>query len=238
MNQNHKAVLVIGGSGGIGKAIVNRLLDRQLAIVLATYNTTQPPSREGAYWFKLDVMEDWPEKINMKLHSIELAALIYCAGQASSKKTVVDTPDNEWTSLFEVNCLGFIRCYRQLVTTARRCHSRVVVVSSDVTRCQGPQNGPYSVSKMALECVAVTLAKEEAEYGVRVSIIAPSLVDSPMCDRLLRIKGINNKQEYSKNLPWGRLLAPSEVADAVVSLAVDDCWAYASGQVFRLAAEV
>jgi NAD(P)-dependent dehydrogenase (short-subunit alcohol dehydrogenase family) len=83
-----------------------------------------------------------------------------------------------------------------------------------------------------------TLAKEEAYYGVRVNVVAPMLVDSPLGDRILSLKGITDKAALAMTLPWGRLLSVAEVAEAVASVGLDDAWQYATGHVFRLSAIV
>jgi NAD(P)-dependent dehydrogenase (short-subunit alcohol dehydrogenase family) len=151
---------------------------------------------------------------------------------------VVDTTEQEWTTLFHVNCLGFVRAYSALKELARNGKAAVVVLSSDTTRVHRPGNGAYTASKAALEAVVRTLAREEASYGVRINAIAPSLIASPLAERILRAKGVEDIEAYAASQPWGRLLSLDEVADVAVSVALGDGWDYATGQVLRLAAEV
>ena len=72
-------------------------------------------------------------------------------------------------------------------------------------------------------------------YGVRVNVLAPSLVDSPLADHILQLKGVVDRHAYVDMLPQGRMITTLEVAEAAVSMGLDLQWDYANGQVFRLA---
>jgi NAD(P)-dependent dehydrogenase (short-subunit alcohol dehydrogenase family) len=164
----------------------------------------------------------------------ELHALIYCAAVPSSKRSIVDTSEDEWLQTSAVNAAGFVRAYVAAAPALRNGRARVVALGSDATRTVGPQNGPYTASKAALEAICLTLAKEEASFGVRINVLAPSLVDSPLADHILRLKGVSDREAYAARLPWGRMLSTAEVAQSAVSLALDPQWGYASGQTIRL----
>lgn len=232
------AVIVFGGTGAIGSTVVQHLLLRNVRPVLATYRSAPAPHVEGVRWVPFDAAAaGWEGDLRDALAQTDrgLAAMIFSIGIASSKQLVGETTAAEWLDLFATNCLGFVRAYQGVRDTARRCRTRVVVLGSDTTRVLGPGNGAYSASKAALEAVAATLAREEARYGVRVNVLAPSLVDSPLAGHLLRLKGVTDPAAYIGSQPWGRLITLPEVAEAAVSLALDSHWEYASGQVIRLA---
>lgn len=169
------------------------------------------------------------------LKQYNLIAAFFCIGIPSAKKQIVDTKTEEWINLFSVNAVGFVRAYTAIADIVRRSQSRIIVLSSDTTRIMGSQNGPYTASKAALEVIVQTLAKEEAQFGVRLTLLAPSLVDSPLADYILELKGITDKATHNESLPWGRPIAIQEVAEAAVSLALDVQWGYCTGQIFRLA---
>src|SRR5205823_10178522 len=119
-----------------------------------------------------------------------LRTLIYAAGVDSTKRSVVDTPMDEFEQLWKANAMGFVAIWQATAELARVDGASVVVVSSEAARTAGSGNGPYSVSKAALETIALTLAKEEATCGVRVNVVSPSLVASPMAETMLAHKGI------------------------------------------------
>jgi NAD(P)-dependent dehydrogenase (short-subunit alcohol dehydrogenase family) len=95
-------------------------------------------------------------------------------------------------------------------------------------------SGPYTATKAALQSVAVTLAREEAVNGVRVNVLAPSLIRSPMAEEVLRRKGVSDPEAHYRALPWGRPLDADEVAAARLAVALDPPWRYVSGRVIPL----
>ena len=235
-----QTILVIGASGAIGRAIVDVAAEVSGVRVAATYNAHVQSAGRNVHWIHFDVTSHSPHDASQLRGGIQgrLAAVVFCVGIPSTKKFVVDTSEGEWHRLITTNALGFVATYNCLKDLARESHSRVVVLSSDATRTVAPTNGAYTASKAALESIALTLAKEEAGFGVRVNIVAPSLVDSPLADHILALKGVTNRSEYCATLPWGRMLTREEVAATVVSLALDKKWGYLTGQTIRIAASM
>jgi NAD(P)-dependent dehydrogenase (short-subunit alcohol dehydrogenase family) len=236
MNKTNDAVLVFGGTGAIGRGILRSLALRKTGFVLATYQSEEPQENDGTQWLRFQASNgEGCEQIRVVLEQYNLLAAFFCIGIPSTKRQIVDTKTEEWVNLFSVNAVGFVRAYSAIADSARRSQSRIIVLSSDTTRTLGSQNGPYTASKAALEAIVQTLAKEEAQFGVRLTTLAPSLVDSPLADHILELKGITDKDAYDQSLPWGRPIALQEVSEAAVSLALDVQWGYCTGQIFRLA---
>src|SRR6266508_2319602 len=211
--------LLVGGTGAIGTAVVDRLVKRGYAVV-ATYRGQERPVRDGeTTWAGFDAHE--PETAASVADAVRadghpLRAVVYAAGVGSTKRPVVDTPLDEFQQLWQVNALGFVAVWQAIAPVARGQAASVVTISSDAARTAGGGNGPYSASKAALETVALTLAKEEAAHGVRVNVVSPALVASPMAETMLAHKGIADPAGYYRSLPSGRALGIDEVAELVV----------------------
>jgi NAD(P)-dependent dehydrogenase (short-subunit alcohol dehydrogenase family) len=233
--------LVVGGTGAVGAAVVDRLTKRAHA-VLATYRNRERPARDGATtWARFDA--EAPDTAATVAEGVRadghpLRTLIYAAGVGSTKRPVADTPLAEFKQLWQLNALGFVAIWQAVAGIARADAASVVVISSEAARTAGSGNGPYSASKAALESIVLTLAKEEAAHGVRLNVVSPSLVASPMAEAMLAHKGIKAPAEYYATLPFGRALEVGEVAELVLDVAVGEQWRYASGQVLRLAADI
>lgn len=161
--------------------------------------------------------------------------MICCVGVPSSKRRVADTDPDEFDAVFTGNVTSVVRLWQALCSRARDGSAGVVLLGSDTTTTLRAGNGAYSTAKAGLEALSTTLAAEEAEYGVRVNLVAPSLVASPLAESVLALKGVPNVDDYYRGLPWGRPLSPVEVACVVVEIATTPHWRYASGQVVRLA---
>jgi NAD(P)-dependent dehydrogenase (short-subunit alcohol dehydrogenase family) len=79
---------------------------------------------------------------------------------------------------------------------------------------------PYNMGKAALEALALTLAKEERRYGIRVNIVAPGLVETEMGTRLAKaVAGVKDIRELDATMPFGRVCQPEDVANVVRFLA-------------------
>lgn len=233
--------LILGGSGAIGRAILNLLAQRDVGRILATSSRQHSDGADAAMWFTYSALcseshVDLARRISHETDAV--GAMVYCIGAPSSKATVVDTPFDEWERLLRINTLAFVHVYSALKEVLRRGHARVVVISSDTTLRMNAGNGPYTASKCALESICQTLAKEEAEYGVRVNVLAPSLVDSPLAAHVLSLKQVVNVDAYVSALPWRRMLKTSEVAELAVSLMLDKYWDYATGNTYHLGANI
>lgn len=232
--------LVYGGTGAIGGSIVAALADR--VPVVATFCSRQPNRTGLAKWIRYssEDVSSGSSDIAAAISSTgePLRALFYCIGSPSTKAPITETRLDEFVELCFVNALLFVAAYQAVAPAAREGQAGVVLLSSDATASSRRNNGAYTASKAALEAIAVTLAQEEAEHGVRINVLAPSLVESPMGELILGRKGVENSDLYYSSLAWGRALKPEEVGRAAIGLALDDEWRYMSGQVVRLAARV
>jgi NAD(P)-dependent dehydrogenase (short-subunit alcohol dehydrogenase family) len=132
-----------------------------------------------------------------------------------------------WEETFAVNVTGvFLTCRSFLPWMIERGGSVVVIGSMTGKR---PLRGrsPYGASKMALVGLVRTLALEAAPFGVRVNLVSPGLVAGDRIEWVFRAqaeaRGLTVEQvreEFLRQIPTGRLVEPSEVADVVVQLAL------------------
>lgn len=160
-----------------------------------------------------------------------LSILINNAGIASKGRAVIDTDPAELERVMAVHALGPHRLARLCLPLLHQ-HQRsdIVVISSVATLHHVAGGAPYNMGKAAGEALALTLAKEEMQHGVRVNIVAPSLTVSDMGERLARaVTGEADIHHLDAKFPFGRVPLPSDVAAAVVWL-VSDANPYCSGQ--------
>lgn len=229
--------VVAGASGAIGAVVVDALTSAGWA-VLGTYRTKQPEPRTGVLWVPFDgADEKCVDELREALATDPrlLNAVICCIGAPSSKRRIADTEPDEFDAVFTDNVTAVVRLWQTVCERARQGSAGVVLLGSDTTTTLRAGNGAYSAAKAGLEALNVTLAAEEAEHGVRVNMVAPSLVASPLAESVLVRKGVTNVEEYYGALPWGRPLSSAEVAAVAVEIATAPHWRYASGQVVRLA---
>ncbi|MFD7497750.1 SDR family NAD(P)-dependent oxidoreductase [Streptomyces sp. NPDC059832] len=235
--------VVTGASGALGTAIRNRLVSEGWQVV-ATYRTRPPAAgdRNGDIsWVRFDAAEDRSTTdlgAAVDACTGRLRAVFACIGAPSAKKTVTETGISEFESVHHANVLSFVRTWHAVVQRARHDGASVLAVGSDAGLAARPGNGPYTAAKAALASLVITLAKEEQRHGVRVNLLAPSLIDSPLARHVMTLKGVTDPDTHYKQLPWGRPLALDEVAAACIDLATAPHWSYVTGQIYPLGAAV
>ena len=95
-----------------------------------------------------------------------------------------------------------------------------------------PGHIAYNVSKAAVIAFSQNLARDYAPAGVRVNVVCPGEILTPMVESNLAQKGIP-VSDLAAKVPWGRLGSPEEVAALVAFLASDEA-PYLTGSVVEI----
>ena len=161
--------------------------------------------------------------------------LVHNAGIASRGQSVADTDPAELERVMRVHALGPHYLTRLLLPGMRsRARGDVVFISSVATLYYAANGAPYSMGKAAMEALAFTLAKEERRHGIRVNVVAPGLVETEMGRRLVRAtRGIDDLRQLDRQMPFGRVCQPEDVANAVRFL-VSSRASYLTGEVLHV----
>lgn len=206
-----RSVLVVGGSRGIGAAVVRAFLkggDR----VSATHRGSGVP--DGARPVAMDVVDD--ESVDSAFAEVEGAhgapEVVVCNAGVTHDRLLVRMAAAEYTDVVEINQIGVFRVVRRALPAmlkARR--GSIVLVSSAAARAPFAGQANYAASKAALEGFARTAAIEYASRNIRVNVVAPGPTDTDM------VASLPDKQRAHMvaTVPLGRLADPDEVASAV-----------------------
>ena len=238
-----RIALVSGGSRGIGRAIALGLAADGADVAVnyrkdeaAAQATVADIAKLGrrALAYAADVGE-WDQCAAMAervLADFGRVDILVCnAGVASRGQTVVDTDPREPDKLWKTHVYGAWALAKLLVPKMREApRGDVVVISSVATQYLAPNSAPYNMAKVALEALAVTLAKEERHHGIHVNVVAPGLVDTDMGRRLVKgAMGVSDIRTMDTSSAFGHVCTPEEVADAVRFL-VSERAGYLTGQ--------
>lgn len=100
----------------------------------------------------------------------------------------------------------------------------VVLVSSGMSVKGFPSYGAYAATKAAIRSFARTWAAEPTSRGIRVNVLSPGVIDTPILDRQFTTpEELEARTEVFKSLtPLGRLGRPEEMASAISFLASDE----------------
>jgi|TARA_B100000315_G_scaffold251541_1_gene286537 NAD(P)-dependent dehydrogenase (short-subunit alcohol dehydrogenase family) len=87
-------------------------------------------------------------------------------------------------SLFEVNVFGPVALTQAFLPLLRVATGRIIIVGSIAGKISSPIQGPYCMSKYALESFADSLRQELAAERIHVSLIEPGMIDTPMIAKI------------------------------------------------------
>jgi NAD(P)-dependent dehydrogenase (short-subunit alcohol dehydrogenase family) len=238
-----RTALVTGASRGIGKAIALSLAEAGADLAVnyrkdagAADETVREIEAMGrkAKAYAASV-ENWDEDEAMVAEVVAdfggIGILVNNAGIASRGQSVADTDPAEMERVVRIHAFGpHYLCKLAIPHMRQAGRGDIVMISSVATLGMGARGGPYNMGKAAMEALALTLAKEERQNGIRCNIVAPSLTVTEMGRRLTRATtGIEDIHELDARSPFGRVSTPEDVASAVTWL-VSSANPYANGQ--------
>ncbi|MBV8728026.1 MAG: SDR family oxidoreductase [Candidatus Eremiobacteraeota bacterium] len=180
------AVLVTGTSSGIGKAIVEELAAAGFTIFATVRNEVDRSAVEALHTrirgILLDVTDR--ESVAKAAQTVEqcgtpLEGVVNNAGIAIGGPLEY-LPLDELRTQLEVNVIGSLAVTQAFLPQLRAVHGRVIFIGSVAGRIAVPFIGPYSASKFALRAVADALRIELGHSGIRVSLIEPGSVRTPI----------------------------------------------------------
>ena len=217
-----KEILVIGGSSGIGKAVVEKLLANR-EVVHATYN--ENPVNEVNF-HHLDITSD---EYNLDFVPDELHGLVYCPGSINLKPFHRIKPE-EFVADLQLQTIGAIRIIQQVLPNLKAGKGSVVMFSTVAVQQGFNFHSQVAVSKGAIEGLTRSLAAELAPT-VRVNCAAPSLTDTPLAGKLLNSD--QKKEANAERHPLKRIGTSEDIANAVAYLLSDES-SWVTGQVLKV----
>lgn len=206
-----RTALVTGGTAGIGEAIVHRLRDDHIKVLVADVD----PSA--------DLVIDVSSSEQIDSHSEVLKhvdVLVNCAGVVGPNVPLWEIDEKAWKRTLDVNLTGaFLMCRAVVPGMRERGWGRVVNIASIAGKEGNPNLAAYSASKAGLIGLTKSLGKELALDGVLVNAIAPAVIATPM--------NLDTDPEVLAymlaRIPMGRVGTPIEVAELVAWLSSEKC---------------
>jgi NAD(P)-dependent dehydrogenase (short-subunit alcohol dehydrogenase family) len=221
-----KTIVVIGGSSGIGLALVKQLTSQGANIINVSRHQGEALTELAVQHITADVTADISALATLPdlIHGV-----VYCPGTINLKPFSRLT-EEDFLHDWQVNVLGAVRVLQQTIKSLKKAQGASVVLYSTVAARVGMNfHASVAAAKSAVEGLSLSLAAEYAANKIRFNVIAPSLTDTPLASHLL--SSAERREASDKRHPLGRVGTPEEVAAITVFLLSDQS-GWISGQVF------
>ena len=219
-----KSILIIGGSSGIGEALASQLNDGSNQLYLAS-RTEGETAGTNVHYQQIDVLEDFELELPQQLD-----ALVYCPGSINLKP-FHRLKEEDFLADFKVNHIGAVKVIQQALKALKKSENASIVLFSTVAVQTGLSfHSSVASAKGAIEGLGKALAAELAPT-IRVNVIAPSLTDTPLAERLL--SSDDKKKANAERHPLKSIGTAEDMANTARFLLGDDS-RWMTGQVISV----
>ncbi|PLY42118.1 3-oxoacyl-ACP reductase [Janthinobacterium sp. ROICE36] len=227
--QQSSAIIITGGSRGIGQALVRDALAQGRRVATCSRHESafirelraDDPGGEHFFWRALDVADADASKKFVKdvaRHFGSIGGLVNNAG-ISDGQFLSLTPDDMLHRLLSINLEAVIRMTRQVVPYLLRENGGSIISIGSISGKRGFSGlSVYGATKSALEGFSRCLARELGPRAVRVNMVAPGLLSTDM----LAATSQAEQQQIIALTPMGRLGSVDDVTGIVRFLLSDD----------------
>ncbi len=235
-----RRAVVTGGAQGIGRAIVERLMDSGAAVAIWDTNGVELArthaelaGRGRVEPVTVDVTR-W-EQVERAVHITDLALggidiLVCNAGIAGPTVPLVDYPIAEWQRILDIDLTGVFLCLKAVVPQMiARNYGRIVNVASIAGKEGNPNAAAYSAAKAGVIALTKSLGKELASYDIAVNCITPAAARTRIFEQMSE----EHIAYMLSKIPRGRFVEVHEIA-AMVAWLVSAENSFTTGAVFDL----
>lgn len=217
-----KNIVIIGGSKGIGNAILQQQLESNKVYNIS--RNTPELSHPNLKHYSLDVLQDALPEIE-NIHT-----LIYCPGSINLKP-IGSLSIDDFRNDFEINVIGAIKAIQKYLPVLKRGTNPSILLFSTVAAKLGmPFHASIATAKAGLEGLVKSLGAEMASV-VRINAIAPTITETSLSASILRNDRM--RENMIERHPMKGYLKPEEVAD-MADFLISEKAKSISGQIFEM----
>ncbi|SFE44537.1 3-oxoacyl-[acyl-carrier protein] reductase [Lentibacillus persicus] len=243
MTFGNKTIVVAGAGGGMGKAIVETLLNENANVVGCDLNIASLEALEANDQFlgvEGNLLDEETVRTVFKQGKAtfgRIDGLVNAAGVAQNSTPIEQVELKEWYKIIDINMtMTFLTCREAAVYMKEQGSGAIVNIGSvSVTRPR-PGLQSYVASKGAVESFTKALALELADDRINVNILHPGPSDTNMLGQFAQEGADVEKMKatvFKDSVPLGRLIKPEDIARSVKFLLSEDA-GMVTGSVFHV----
>lgn len=222
-----KNYLVIGGSSGIGKALVDTLSAAGNKVYATYCNNPVAPDRSETEYHFLDVRDS---QLALDFLPAHLDGFVYCPGSINLTPFARIKPA-DFELDFQLQVIGAIKVLQAVLPKLKAAERAAIVFFSTVAVQSGFSfHAQVAASKGAIEGLTRSLAAELSP-GIRVNAVAPSITDTPLAAKYLSSE--EKKKANAQRHPLKKIGSAQDIADMTAFLLSDKA-AWITGQVLHV----
>ena len=244
MNVDGQSAIVTGGASGLGEATARLLAEKGAKVAILDLNEErgQAVAKEiGGIYASCDVVDE--ASMQAALDAVKEAhgagrLLVNCAGIAAASRVVGRNGPHDlamFTKIITVNLIGTFNATRLFAVDASQLDPMedgergAVVMTASVAAFEGQiGQAAYAASKGGVRSMTLPIAREFANFGIRVCTIAPGILLTPMMDELPEEAQVS----LAGSVPFpARLGKPEEYASLTLHIFENN---YLNGETIRL----
>ena len=219
-------ILIIGGTKGIGKAIIDLLIEENKITCMS--RNVSDYNHENYNHIELDAtLDNFPD-----LEKID--SLVYCPGSINLKP-ISTLSIEDFRNDFELNVIGAVKSIKKYLPLLKKGENPSILLFSTVaTKLGMPYHASVSASKSAIDGIVKTLGAELAPK-IRINAIAPTITNTELASKILRNEKV--LENMIERHPLKKILSASEVAKMAKFLIFED-GSSISGQIINMDAGI
>lgn len=227
------ATVVFGATGGIGSEVCRNLTDRDVKVVPVARNEErlkQLSGRLGCKWHSVDTRDfSAVENVLKDIADAQggVEGVVNCVGSLLLKPAHLCKP-SEWEETISSNLGSAFAVVRAAVPLMRRKGGSIVLFSSAAARYGMGNHEAIAAAKAGVIGLALSAAASYARYRIRINVVAPGMVRTPLSESILSSSATEKASESMH--PLGRLGDPADIASAV-GWFLDPAQSWVTGQV-------
>ncbi|MBM9576098.1 SDR family oxidoreductase [Leptospira sp. 201903070] len=222
-SENKKNVILTGGSGGLGRAIVALLVSEGYSVT--NFDLKHPENLlDGEFFLPTDLTQDrelysslgkWKEYVSSE--NLTPYGFIHCAGYGGPYHKITEVREEEWDRIFSINVRSAFQITKWILPIFINLNlGRLLFIASSLSLKGSANSVAYSSSKHALIGFVKSLADEWGNLGITVNAISPGYMETKMGIQEDQVD--EHRRKILEMTPSKKIADPSEIARVVLFL--------------------